>query len=102
MQQANQARPDRPPIVIKIGLHTGTCIAVNANEVLDYFGTTVNAAARAQGLSVGDDVILTADVMESAGVRAMLSQNDVLSEHFTHNLKGISQIFTLYRLTPNR
>jgi hypothetical protein len=25
-----------------------------------------------------------------------------LSEHFTHNLKGISQIFTLYRLTPNR
>ncbi|MFD3166624.1 adenylate/guanylate cyclase domain-containing protein [Herpetosiphon sp. NSE202] len=102
MQQANQARPDRPPIVIKIGLHTGTCIAVNANEVLDYFGTTVNAAARAQGLSVGDDVILTADVMESAGVRAMLSQHNLLNEHFTHNLKGISHIFTLYRLTPNR
>lgn len=100
MQQANQARPERPPIVIKIGLHTGTCIAVNANEVLDYFGTTVNAAARAQGLSVGDDVVLTSDVMESAGVRALLSQHDLLSEPFTHNLKGISQVFTLYRLMP--
>ncbi len=101
MLQANRARSDRPPIVIKIGLHTGTCIAVNANEVLDYFGTTVNAAARAQGLSVGDDVVLTSAVMESAGVRAMLSQHDLLSEAFTHNLKGISQIFTLYRLTPS-
>ena len=100
MQQANQARPERPPIVIKIGLTTGTCIAVNANEVLDYFGTTVNAAARAQGLSVGDDVVLTSDVMESAGGRAILSQHNLLSEPFTHNLKGISQVFTLYRLMP--
>src|SRR5215212_6331625 len=35
------AAPDRTPLILKSGLHAGPCLAVNANERLDYFGTTV-------------------------------------------------------------
>ena len=38
-------------IVIKLGLHAGPCIAVTLNDRLDYFGSTVNLAARLQGES---------------------------------------------------
>jgi len=49
-------------IVPKIGLHVGPCIAVNTNGVLDYFGTTVNLAARLETASRGDDIVLSASV----------------------------------------
>ena len=35
-------------LVVKFGMHRGECIAVNTAGVLDYFGTTVNIAARLQ------------------------------------------------------
>jgi class 3 adenylate cyclase len=34
------------PLVLKSSLHVGTCLAVNANDKLDFFGTTINLAAR--------------------------------------------------------
>ena len=33
---------------LKAGIHTGPCIAVTLNDRLDYFGSTVNMAARLQ------------------------------------------------------
>ena len=35
-------------LVLKLGLHSGPCIAVTNSGFLDYFGTTVNTAARLQ------------------------------------------------------
>jgi class 3 adenylate cyclase len=49
----------RAHITLKAGLHVGPCLAVNANDRLDYFGTTVNLAARVVDCSKGDDVIVT-------------------------------------------
>ncbi|MBZ0134931.1 MAG: DUF5939 domain-containing protein [Planctomycetes bacterium] len=46
-------------IRLKIGLHAGACIAVTLNERLDYFGTTVNLAARVEGMSQGGDIMVT-------------------------------------------
>jgi len=43
-------------IGLKIGLHRGPVIAVKANQTLDYFGQTVNIAARIQGLAESDDI----------------------------------------------
>ncbi|MFN2431854.1 MAG: DUF5939 domain-containing protein [Gemmatimonadota bacterium] len=55
-----------PPLVLKLGVHEGPVIAVNANGRLDYFGRTVNAAARLGRESVGGDVVLLRDVYEEA------------------------------------
>jgi class 3 adenylate cyclase len=53
----NAAEENRPPLSLKAGLHFGPCIAVTLNERLDYFGSTVNIAARLESLSQGDDVV---------------------------------------------
>ena len=61
-----------PPLVIKLGVHHGPVIAINANNRLDYFGRTVNIAARVQGESVGGDVVLTADTLHHMAVQQVL------------------------------
>ena len=38
-------------LLLKIGIHEGPCLAVMLNERQDYFGQTVNIAARVQGLA---------------------------------------------------
>ena len=48
-----------PDLVLKIGLHHGAAIAVTLNDRLDYFGQTVNIAARVQGLADEDEIYIT-------------------------------------------
>lgn len=38
-------------LLIKIGIHEGSCLAVTLNDRLDYFGQTVNIVARVQSLA---------------------------------------------------
>src|SRR5207247_2182210 len=90
--------PPEDRLTVKLGAHSGPCIAIAANELLDYFGSTVNVAARAQGASHGDDLVLTARLHEDPGVQDLLAGLPV--ESFTAGLKGLSEIFTLYRVLP--
>ncbi|MGD9590677.1 MAG: adenylate/guanylate cyclase domain-containing protein [Pyrinomonadaceae bacterium] len=53
-------------LVLKAGIHAGACLAVNLNNSLDFFGTVVNTAARLEGLSHGNDVIVSDVVFEEA------------------------------------
>jgi class 3 adenylate cyclase len=53
-----------PPLVLKLGVHVGPVIAMTANDRLDYFGRTVNIAARLGDQSRGADVVLLADVLD--------------------------------------
>ncbi len=46
-------------ITLKIGAHVGPCLAVTLNERLDYFGRTVNLAARVQGLAAEHEIYLS-------------------------------------------
>jgi class 3 adenylate cyclase len=50
------------PLALKAGVHAGACLAINQNDRLDYFGTTVNVAARLCGQCTGQDIVLSADV----------------------------------------
>jgi class 3 adenylate cyclase len=89
---------DGRDIVIKIGVHSGACLAVEENEKLDYFGNMVNIAARAQNESVGWDVILTDAALKDPNVQAEIAP--YLAEPFDANLKGIAQRTRLIRLWP--
>jgi class 3 adenylate cyclase len=60
------------PLILKAGLHHGPCIAINQNDRLDYFGTTVNTAARLCSLSTGRDFVLSENVEADVEVRAYL------------------------------
>ncbi len=50
-------------ITVKIGLHRGPTIAVTSNRMMDYFGRTVNVAARVQSASEPGEVLVTEAVL---------------------------------------
>ncbi|HEU5097690.1 MAG TPA: DUF5939 domain-containing protein [Roseiflexaceae bacterium] len=95
---AGQIARGDPALHVKLGLHRGPCIAVNANDLLDYFGSTVNIAARVQNESVGGDIVVTPEVLGDPGVQTVLERDMPRIETFQRELKGFSQAFTLSRL----
>jgi len=87
------------PVALKIGLHEGPCIVVTLNERLDYFGQTVNTAARVQGLSDGGDIVLTPHIAERTDDAAPLRDGGWLSESFAARMKGLDGEQTLLRFS---
>jgi class 3 adenylate cyclase len=96
----NRSHNFDPPLIIKIGVHHGPAIAVNANDHLDYFGRTVNIAARVQRESTGGDVVLSEELFQSPAVQKALQEFQFKTTSFQASLKGIEGTFTLYRLRP--
>ena len=88
------------PLQLKAGLNTGPCIAVTLNDRLDYFGSTVNMAARLEGLSSGADVIISRSVFEDAKVRELIESEGLAAEEFAMSLKGFEdERFELWRVS---
>jgi class 3 adenylate cyclase len=85
------------PLQLKVGMHHGPCIAVTLNERLDYFGSTVNIAARLVGLSTGHDVIMSDAVREDPEVAELL-RHGVPLERVDAALKGFDERIDLWRL----
>lgn len=81
---------------VKIGIHRGPVIAVNSNNRLDYFGRTVNMAARVQGMSSAGEVLLSSEVFSETGISALIQRKKWKTRHFTAALKGIEPDPTLY------
>src|SRR6185312_13478191 len=48
------------PLRLRVGFHSGPCIAMRANERIDYFGTNVNLAARLESLAKAGEVTMAA------------------------------------------
>ncbi|MFN2530423.1 MAG: adenylate/guanylate cyclase domain-containing protein [Pyrinomonadaceae bacterium] len=91
------------PLTLKAGLHSGPCIAVTLNDRLDYFGSTVNLAARLECLSTGDDVIISRAVHEDTDVRQFLLQKEYEALPFDMSLKGFDEErFDLWRVRKMR
>lgn len=90
---------DMLPLALKVGIHSGTCIAVNLNERLDYFGTTVNIAARIVSLASGADILISDAVHQDPQVAEWLgAQKDLCAESFETRLKGFDQSVVLWRI----
>jgi class 3 adenylate cyclase len=90
---------------LKAGIHYGPCIAVTLNDRLDYFGSTVNVAARLEGLSSGDDVVISDAVRADPEVAELLEEHDsdYVSEPFAAALKGFDAgHFELWRVSLAR
>ncbi len=91
------------PLKLKVGLHTGPCIAVTLNDRLDYFGSTVNMAARLEGLSTGADVIISRAVYEDAKVREFMQSQNLSAVEFDMALKGFEdERFELWRVSSKQ
>ena len=90
-------------VAIKVGLHSGACIAVTLNDRLDYFGTIVNLAARLQGLARSGEVVVSGAMAEDPGVAQVLAElfdECPLPELEDAMVRGLSKPVPLMRLDP--
>ena len=67
----NRGRSDGG-VILKLGLHLGSCIAVTAGGVLDYFGSAVNTASRLEHQCRGGEVIVSEAVLADSEAREAL------------------------------
>jgi class 3 adenylate cyclase len=86
-------------LAIKMGLHSGPCVAVTLNGRLDYFGSTVNLAARLEGLSQGGDIVLSDRLASDPVVSAVISSLHSIVE--SAELKGFGAPVSFRRLVPD-
>ena len=75
---------------LKIGLHAGPCIAVDLNERLDYFGQTVNIAARVQGIADSRQIVCTDAVRDAPGAAEVIGGLSLVGAREEAVLKGVA------------
>lgn len=97
MERLNDERGTRD-LVVKIGIHEGPCLAVMLNERQDYFGQTVNIAARVQGLATSQSIHVTTPIVSAAAVEAILHQSDLVPIEKTAALRGIADKVLVYEI----
>jgi class 3 adenylate cyclase len=95
MEAFNRHLPNRE-VILKIGIHRGAAIAVTLNESLDYFGQTVNVAARVQSFSDAREICLTGEVLTAPGVKDILAPYAI--EREMAQFKGVHQQMPLFRI----
>ena len=83
-------------LLVKIGLHSGACIAVTLNDRLDYFGSAVNLAARRLSESAGGDIVLSETMVAEPGIAERLAVLDARIE--TARVKGFAEPVALRRI----
>jgi len=85
-------------LVVKIGIHEGSCLAVMLNERQDYFGQTVNIAARVQGLSTSQAIHITGPVIDAPAVAAILEREAIIPIQKQAALRGIADKIVVYEI----
>ncbi len=85
-------------LVVKIGIHEGPCLAVMLNERQDYFGQTVNIAARVQGLSTSQAIHITGPVIDAPAVAAILDRQAIKPIQKQAALRGIADKIVVYEI----
>lgn len=83
-------------LLLKIGLHSGPCLVVTLNDRLDYFGTTVNAAARIQAEAKVNEIAFTEELRHDLTDNTLLAELSLQKAELI--LRGLDQRpFIVYR-----
>ncbi len=89
---------NREDLLLKIGIHEGPCLAVVLNDRQDYFGTTVNIAARVQGLADSRTILATRSVVTDPQASARLETSGLKPVSQSRALRGIADEVAVYEI----
>ena len=92
------AQAKHEDLVLKIGVHEGPCLAVMVNDRLDYFGQTVNIAARVQGLAVSRSIFATKAVIDNKQAAELLGAAGLTPMPQQALLRGVVDQYTVYEI----
>ena len=85
-------------LILKIGIHEGPCIAVMLNERQDYFGQTVNIAARVQGLATSSSIFATGPVVAHNESARLLDGGGITPLRKEQMLRGIAERWAVFEI----
>ena len=85
-------------LMLKIAIHEGPCLAVSLNDRQDYFGQTVNIAARVQNLADSRAILATGSVVDNAQTTGLLATAGCQPLSRRYALRGIADELTLYEI----
>jgi class 3 adenylate cyclase len=85
-------------LLLKIGIHEGPCLAVVLNDRQDYFGTTVNIAARVQGLADSRSILATGPVVTHPQASSLLATSGLSPVAQRRALRGIAEELAVYEI----
>jgi class 3 adenylate cyclase len=88
----------REDLLLKIGIHEGPCLAVVLNDHQDYFGQTVNIAARVQGLAISRSIFATLPVVAYPQTSALLQESGLSAVRQQRALRGIADELEVYEI----
>lgn len=86
-------------IALKSSLHIGPCIAVNANDRLDFFGTAINFTARLVGCSNGNDLAMSDEFFRRPETGRFLTRHHLHAEAIEAKFRGFSDAQTVWRVS---
>jgi class 3 adenylate cyclase len=101
MREAMHALNDdrsRENLLLQIGIHEGPCLAVVLNDRQDYFGTTVNIAARVQALADSRTILATGAVVTHPQASSWLKTNGLKPISQRRALRGIADEVAVYEI----
>jgi class 3 adenylate cyclase len=85
-------------LLLKIGIHEGPCLAVVLNDRQDYFGQTVNIAARVQALADSRSILATGSVVTHPQASILLKQSGLEPMAQSRALRGIADAVPVYEI----
>lgn len=97
MQKINTERGSED-LLLKIGIHEGPCLAVTLNDRQDYFGQTVNMAARVQSLASSRSIFATSSIVEDAQSSKLLASSGLHPVQQRAALRGITEEMLVYEI----
>jgi class 3 adenylate cyclase len=93
---------ERSPIRLRISLNTGPCIAVRLNSNVDFFGGTVNVAAKLQTLAESYQIVLSETTYRAAGVADYLAEQNAELADLRYESKALREPVPVKRWTVHR
>ena len=98
LRMRESVRALKKDLLIKIGIHEGPCLAVTLNDRLDYFGQTVNIAARVQGLATERAIYATKPVVEHPQTARLIEQHKLTPAEELAALRGVAGRMAVYQI----
>jgi class 3 adenylate cyclase len=98
LPQANPDAGQSARLQLKSSLHIGPCLAVNANDKLDFFGSTINLAARMVACCQGDDLTISDELYQRPETIEFLKTIKVPAESSEVKFRGFESSHKVWRI----
>ena len=92
-----QRRFREESVRLRVSINAGSCLAVNLDKGMDYFGNMINLGAKLQAFVETGQIVLTNIVHEDTGVRRFLQKNELQPEHLTFSPDWSEEKIPLHR-----